>query len=161
MKNLLLGAMGLILLGGGCVTVTNPESETVENWETAFPSGEWEFVNTDSYSLPVDYSYELRQEGDRVRIQNFVGSDDPNFDYEDNAFFIEITSNVDLTEQRFSGEYQTITNETLGGNTVIKGVDRIVAGDSWPGHGYMSNEKNVVINLYYAENEGGELAHRQ
>lgn len=148
----------LLLIGGGCITVTTtPKSEADLAFEAAFPGGSWQFANTDAYRLPVDYSFTLEQTGDDVRIQNFTGSDDNSTKYPDEAFFIEIRPTTESWES-FATGYASTEVTTLAGKQAVRGNDRLMGGETWPGHSYYLGEQGLYIGLFYAEPEGGELA---
>jgi hypothetical protein len=157
MKTYLLAAMMLVLIGGGCVASTTPESEADQAWEAAFPSGSWQFANTDAYVLPVDHDFTLEQTGDSVRIQNFVGSDDPYFAYPDEAFFIEIRPTTE-SWQSFATGFESTEDVTLAGEPATRGNDRLPGGESWPGHSYHVGSKGTYIGLFYLHPEGEALA---
>lgn len=139
------------------MNATSQTSETVEGWEAAFPSGEYQFVNTDIYRLPVDYTYTLEQNGENTRIQNFVGSDDPGFVYTDNAFFIEIGTTA-MPRSEIAEIHESTETVILAGETVMRGNNRAVGGESWSGHSYFNNSNDILIFLSYRHPAGEALA---
>ena len=177
MKKYLAGAAVLLLVGGGCVAsddaamLINEQSED-SNEEivdseaggrvadpVAFPSGTFEMYRGEGYALPIDQDFQPEQNGNALRLQNFVSQDDPGYAYADDAFFIEIVSQTEKqAEAAFREDHQSVLEATLGGEEVLLGEARETAGESWPGHSYFSTEHDVSIRVSYLHPEGREIA---
>lgn len=175
-KYLFVGAM-LLLMGGGCESANQPTLEDMPNDEMnfeasndedlsagrvadpiAFPSGNWEMYMGQGYVIPVDATFQPRWEGSRLRIQNFEGQDDPRFDYADDAFFIEITNVENDMSEEFRGDHGQVDEAALAGEPVLKGTERAVGGESWPGHSYLNTERGVYIRVSYLHPEASVIA---
>lgn len=175
MKKYLFGAVMLLVMGAGCTAVDTNTSgdernEGMEDELTvgesggrvadpiAFPSGTFEMYRATGYVLPIDQAFSVDQQGDQLRIQNFEGQDDPHYDYADDVFFIEIFSHASDSEADFRAQHSAVAEVELAEETVLKGEERIVAGDSWPGHSYYNIDRNVLVRLYYTNPGGNEIA---
>ena len=139
------------------MNATSQTSETVQGWEAAFPSGEYQFVNTAAYRLPVDYGYVLEQTESRVRIQNFISQDGYGIEYPDQTFFIEITPYIS-GQENIADSFTSTEDVILAGKEAIRGNGRLLGGETWPGHSYYLDEQNVYIGLFYLKPAGEALA---
>lgn len=165
----LLGAACLLLMGAGCMQTPKPiaqpnppqKTETVPvatpepDADTETETSTSQTIETEVFSLVVSETYQVETEN-YLRIQNFIGQDDPRYVYANNAFFIEITDGtiINTTEEEFAVWYETTTPSELIGTAVIKGEGRHVAGDGWPGHAYFEPLSKTIFTISYQHPEG-------
>lgn len=159
----------LLLLGTGCtqtpppppVAPLNPPQNT-QSSSVDTPNEHTEasdVIETDAYTFvtPSDLMFEP---GNPVRIQNFVSQDNPQYDYAEDAFFIEIFPPLDtrITEEEFATWHETTSHTTLNGKAVVMGNGQEAGGESWSGHVYFEPVSNTIINIYYNHPKGEQAA---
>ncbi len=154
MKKLVVVAAAVLLLSGaGCFDkAAAPETQTGEVDEVV------QNLVMDDYELSFDPTYSFQKNPPYTRIQNYSGSDDPEFAYEPGAFFVEFNDYPNMTLEGFTSQHGLVETVTLGGEEVVRGSNRTVAENSWPGHSYFNQARGMAIYLYYQEGTGGQLA---
>lgn len=126
---------------------SSPSEEPMATWMSGGT------IETRYFNLPVDAAYSVELEENRIRIQNFIGQDDPNYDYPDDAFFIEIqplssfgTDEATMLDG-WQQDYDAVEDAILNTRTVRYGEGRHGGGDGWPGAGYFVPDI-AVISLF-------------
>ena len=150
MQRLWLMLALMILLGGGCKDASEPQALEARD--------DKQIILAEDFTLELDPSYAFQKDARFIRVQNYVSHDDPNFSYAPGSFFLEIYGLSDMTEDKFADLHGFIDQAVLDGEEVLRGTDRAVAENSWPGHSYLHPDRHVVIYLYYQDSQGGDAA---
>ncbi len=158
--------VAVLVLGVGCEDVSITRGDVpVEVEETAAADGRIaaDHYVGNGYEIAISKEYTVEENYDNLRIQNFVGQDDPQTIYADEAFFIEIREVADNLsvdwERSFRETHESIEEMNSNGEDVIYGKERVMQGDSWSGTSYFRGGDDVVVIYLYAQHEAGlELA---